>query len=271
MTLLAHEGVATAGEFSFCRVRYRTHPGDGETHPPVSRIDPPPPCRPRKFSGPMWNRMPDGAPGDAARGGSMPGKPKKSRSTKRPTRSRSLRLVAERRVRRDAETAHHEAGHFIASHHLTPSADVYSLTIEQDNDTLGEVGGEDPFSDAKTRKDAERCIVVLYAGFAAQVRFFPRSAKRARANAADDDEKAERLLAILEPNAKRRQGLEEGLRRQAANFVADHWDEVVAVAEDLLERGTVPGEEAELLLQALAGDSEARTVLATLRDARWNS
>jgi hypothetical protein len=160
--------------------------------------------------------------------------------------------------------AHHEAGHFVAAYFMQPGGSDYaSVTIQPSGDAAGLHSCEPPPLD--NEEQIERAIVQLYAGYAAQVRFDPSAEESAKRTASSDDAQAEEwldLLRLTKP-AKRARHVER-LRRNAAGLVSDHWHAVVALANDLLERTTVRGEEAACIV-AIAEGKEARRTLAAIR------
>ena len=165
-----------------------------------------------------------------------------------------------------AETAHHEAGHFVARHYLTRWAEVHLVTIEPRGDILGEVVGEDPADRASDVERLEACIIGDFAGRAAQLRFAPRSATRATSNSRDDDEVAGKTLNRLDLSPEQVRAREQQLRKRATEFIEKHWPEVTALAAELLGAKIVDGELAELIIRAAAGDPNAAPELQYWRE-----
>jgi len=124
--------------------------------------------------------------------------------------------------------------------------------------------------------DVENYIVQLYAGGAADLRHNPgsMSAKWHLSDPTSDEEeeaevvgpfeaedsdrhKAEAWLAYLAPDRKQRAALRAELRDRAMAFVEEHWDDICAVAAELLKKKTIDGFEADFAIRIAAGDGEA--------------
>ncbi len=169
----------------------------------------------------------------------------------------------------DAHAAYHEAGHFVAQYRLTPDDGTERVSIVPGEGTLGHhapaSGLEDHFRlrDGVAEYDpaaVEAEIVILYAGAAADLHLDPSREEEVRAGAGSDDAKAAELLRDhLGRNRER------DLRQRAADFVAEHWREIEAVAAELLERKTLNGTEAELILDAAAEGMDVKTALEKYR------
>ena len=116
----------------------------------------------------------------------------------------------------------------------------------------------------------EAAVVTLYAGFAAEVEFDPKSRKQARLGACGDDRQAKDLLAVLERDGRKRRTRQARLRNRAARFVQAHWQEIQALATKLVERKMLDGAEAGMIVEAAAGDKEAIETLAFWKLAGWS-
>jgi hypothetical protein len=105
-----------------------------------------------------------------------------------------------------ASTAHHEAGHFVLGKAV--GREPYELSIVRHGDTLEHVDGEEDIYDYESGdmvldpKRARACIVELYAGAAAQLRFGEKAAL-VRAGASSDDAEAARILESLTTPSRR--------------------------------------------------------------------
>jgi hypothetical protein len=193
----------------------------------------------------------------------------------------------------EAETAHHEAGHHVAFRHLRPEAarvDGGELSIVP-NTATGSVGHHAPdeagprprppeSAKAFDRREVEDYIVEVYAGGAAGLRFdsqsrsalwhlsdpTPDEEREARdsgpfAPGGSDRYTAEAWLACISPDREERAVLRRRLRARAVSFVAEHWEEISALATALIERKRIDAVEAGLILRVAAGDNEAATDL----------
>ena len=155
-------------------------------------------------------------------------------------------------------TAYHEAGHFVAAYHLVPSSYRRTLTIRPDCEagTLGRSESENPSSHEEELAE----VVIYFAGFASERHHNPNADSR---GAADDDENARGILDSL--------GLlpsEEEYRVRASVFVENHWTEIRALAEELLEKETIRDPfESELIMEISRGEATVDD-LATFRRLR---
>lgn len=159
--------------------------------------------------------------------------------------------------------AHQEAGHFVVGKAVgrQPS----DLSIVRDGDTLGQVDGVEDFYDDEApgvvvlnRKRTRACIVGLYAGAEAQLRFGEKAAL-VRRTAGSDDAEADRILRSLsQPSRQARE--EKRLRRQAARLVKKHWREIVAVANELLKYRRLEFVHAELVMEIASGRTSPTTL-----------
>jgi hypothetical protein len=200
----------------------------------------------------------------------------------------------------EAETAHHEAGHHVAFRHLRPDAakvDGGEISIIP-NKVTGSVGHHSPdeagprprYEDAREstevfdRQQVEDYIVEVYAGGAAGLRFDPhsRSALWHLSDPTPDEEReardsgpfslggsdrytAEAWLACIFPDREERAALRGRLRERAVSFVADHWEEISAIATALIDRKRIDAVEARLIVRMATGDKQAAMDLDTYR------
>ena len=158
-------------------------------------------------------------------------------------------------------TAHHEAGHFVASYILTPSSYRGAVTIRADQKarTLGTCRSEAPWS-AGDHKDE---VVGYFAGYVAEKRYDPTASPD---GAWSDDEKAREILVLLGEEA-----LEGEYRARADTFVANHWAAIEALAEELLKQDEIRGsEEAEIIIDIARGEATAADLETYRRVCRPN-
>jgi hypothetical protein len=126
------------------------------------------------------------------------------------------------------------------------------------------------------RQQVEDYIVEVYAGGAAGLRFDPQS-RSARWHLSDptpeeeqeardsgpfalggsDRYTAEAWLACIFPDREERAVLRGQLRERAVSFVAEHWEEISAIATALIERKRIDAVEAGLIVRMATGDKEA--------------
>ena len=143
-------------------------------------------------------------------------------------------------------TAYHEAGHAVVDWVLDPERHPGSLSIlpraGADWAGIHNADGEHTL--------LEDTLCALFAGYAADVRFAPDFEEEARWGAADDDEKAERLLSLRIEGPKPDLSAE---RNRAAALVREHWELIARVAKELLVFGTLDDAELECIL---TGDHE---------------
>ncbi len=163
-----------------------------------------------------------------------------------------------------AEVAYHEAPHFVASYRIGLD-NLHFITIESHLDAAGQCVGDCPLPDNATNEQIESFVVGIYAGYSAQVRFNPASRERARAGAADDDQRADEALARMALHPEDHEQRIRALRARADAFVEKHWREISALAHDLLTYNAIEADEASLIVDAAAGDPDARAALASLR------
>lgn len=151
-------------------------------------------------------------------------------------------------------TAFHEAGHFVAS--LEREGFVrqeISIVPDDERQSLGHSTTEDPWPRPEESgwrfavEEVEALVVELFAGYAAQVRRFPSARAAARLGASTDNERARDYLRSLPKGSRAR------LRARTRRVVARRWPEICALAKELLDRGRLDGDEAELVCDVAAG------------------
>lgn len=89
-------------------------------------------------------------------------------------------------------TAHHEAGHAVVGYVLGIDVASASIVPNQSHATLGHVSDLSDYEDMYA--NPERQVCMLYAGFAAGVRFSPATRHAERRQSCADDDQAESLL-----------------------------------------------------------------------------
>lgn len=159
------------------------------------------------------------------------------------------------------EAAHHEAGHFVVGFRLRPDRlrDLVSVGSADDG-TAGRTVEEELWQGASL-SEVEDEVVVLFSGYYAHVRLDPDSRLRARLGAKGDDEQASRWLERRWP-AKDRPRVRRRLRTRARRLVAKYWQEVQALAAELLVRNALEAEDAGFLIDAAGGDASALIAFA---------
>jgi hypothetical protein len=76
---------------------------------------------------------------------------------------------------------------------------------------------------------------------------------------------AEAWLACILKDREERAVLRGRLRGRAVSFVAEHWEEISAIATALIERKRIDAVEAGLIVRMATGDEEAARELDTYR------
>jgi hypothetical protein len=128
--------------------------------------------------------------------------------------------------------AHHEAGHALAHMRGGLGTRLISIVPDEQKGTLGRAGSLDGESAGGNAWEA--CMLALFAGYAAQVRFDPSCEALARRGARSDFEKAQELAGVGTNEWATTQA--EWLERASA-FVADegNWRAIQLLAAELLE------------------------------------
>ena len=100
------------------------------------------------------------------------------------------------------------------------------------------------------RATLERWLCVLFAGFAAEVRFAPESRDAAREGASGDDEQAE---AYLERAGMATDSTRHLLRARTAALIEQHWAEIEFVARALLRHEEFGSDEVRRICEIARG------------------
>ena len=164
--------------------------------------------------------------------------------------------------------SHHEAAHAVACLRLRPGSGS-GVTIVPSGSTLGVASCEDAFStgqiDQRTSefipdvRVVEAVIVELLAGRLGAISAgCPTSA--AKVAARSDDDKVADLLQFT-PRTR------SSLRKKAMRFVEREWKAISAVAQELLQHGTLDDVEIELVAD-LTRPQEAQAELVSYRQIR---
>jgi ATP-dependent Zn protease len=153
----------------------------------------------------------------------------------------SARIAIER-----ARTAYHEAGHLVVGMLLGFRCSFVSIRPDETRGSLGRVVPLETHGDPTTvdlcRRSTEHWLCVLFAGYAAEVRFAPDAREAAREGARGDDEQAETLL---ERAGMANHSTRHLLRARAAELVEQHWSVIEGVARALLREEEFDADEAE--------------------------
>lgn len=144
------------------------------------------------------------------------------------------------------QTAYHEAGHAVAFQ--LGGNPLIAVDIHQQDD--GRLGTCAPCEDCSDVESMRANIIGTYAGYAADV-LSGGDKDIARGTACLDFDDAERQIARLG------EGDEDYWIGQAEEFALDHWKAIQAVAEELLQRERLIGDEVEIIVAYAEGDEEA--------------
>ena len=170
----------------------------------------------------------------------------------------SARIGVER-----ARTAYHEAGHLLIGSLFGFLCSSVSIRPDDARGSLGRVvalggpacrsaranGGWQMMSGV-SRGTVERWLCVLFAGFAAEVRFAPESRDAAREGASGDDEQAE---AYLERAGMATDSTRHLLRARTAALIEQHWAGIEFVARALLRHEEFDSGEARRICEIARG------------------
>ena len=155
-------------------------------------------------------------------------------------------------------TAYHEAGHFVVAYALSNYGEDYGvlhkeITIKPDGESFGQVIYESNkfAADPKLIRDE---AISMYAGYYAEVRYDPAYADTAKKHADRDFEKAKKLLTSLDDVEDLSLSIENS-RAEAKALVDQHWNEIELLANALLRRETIPGDEAEIIIDVARGET----------------
>ena len=178
----------------------------------------------------------------------------------------SARTAVER-----ARTAYHEAGHLLIGSHFGFLCSSVSIRPDEERGSLGRVvalegpvcgkyrsgwGGQ--WSVEVSRETLEQWMCVLFAGFAAEVRFAPDARDAAREGASGDDKQAENYLerARMATNSTRHL-----LRARTAVLIDQHWPAIQYVARALLREEEFDSHEAARICEVARGNATEANLL----------
>lgn len=190
--------------------------------------------------------------------------------------------------------AYHEAGHFVAHLRLVSDEVSAGITIVGDPEqgTDGHFSSElaeSAFADESEADDPaelEDWIVVLYAGAEAELHLDPAREKEVLEGGQKDEEQATRLMSKLDqgsPSGAASRTDRAQLRQRARTLVSEHWEEIEAIATEVLEQKWLGGtvavnilslvnetnvDSAERALVQLLGHQEAAEVIARHKKQR---
>jgi ATP-dependent Zn protease len=157
----------------------------------------------------------------------------------------SARTAVER-----ARTAYHEAGHLVIGMVLGFRCSSVSIRPDEARGSLGRVvpleGRDGPMADTISRGKVERWVCVLYAGYAAEVRFAPDAHDAARDGARGDDAQAD---DSLERAGRTSDSTRHLLRARTAELVEQHWAVIESVARALLRHEEFDAVQAERICE----------------------
>lgn len=133
-----------------------------------------------------------------------------------------------------------------------------SVSIVPGDGYLGIVHGEEGISRVGPNSlevdpgKVEGKVCELYAGYAAAIRFAPASKDSTKAGASSDFGVADEMLEWvgLATDAHR-----ERLSEKTERLVADRWAEIDRLARELIVKKTLPGEEADVILEVARGEA----------------
>src|SRR4029453_19159106 len=172
----------------------------------------------------------------------------------------SARIAVER-----ARTAYHEAGHLLIGSLFGFLCSSVSIRPDEAGGSLGRVvplegpeswsyridrGGQ-PIIEMR-RQIVEQWVWVLFAGFAAEVRFAPDFRDAAREGAWGDDEQAQ---DYLERAGMANESTQHLLRAHTAELIEQHWSGVEYVARALLRHEEFDSREAECICEIARGEA----------------
>jgi ATP-dependent Zn protease len=165
-----------------------------------------------------------------------------------------MKVEHERRRRKTlAKTAYHEAGHAVASYYLFHRIKKVTIVPDKKNDNAGSCHSKGPSLagidvSISPRKQATIFdnIKIFLAGEAAQARFNRRTIRQWHGSS--DFHQAAGLALRLSGDARGAELLLDWLRHEAEQLVAIRWREIEVVAEALLRRRTLTGEEVRAVI-----------------------
>jgi ATP-dependent Zn protease len=152
-----------------------------------------------------------------------------------------------------ARTAYHEAGHLVIGIIFGFRCSSVSIRPDEARGSLGRTAPiEGHTGEPQSRETVERWLCVLFAGYAAEVRFAPDAREAAREGARGDDEQAEQFLkrAAMANNSVR-----SLLRARTAALVEQHWAAIQSVARALLKHEEFDSDDAERITEIARGEA----------------
>lgn len=174
-------------------------------------------------------------------------------------------------------TAYHEAAHFVVGEAFGCNMGDVSLKPSFEEASFGRaasrpvllpfVEGADLLAQRVCLASTEGYVRMALAGYQAELRL---DASASREAARSDDACVERVLRDMGPGAMPqplRQVYRALLEEESAQLVATLWDGIHAVAQALLERAYLTGEEAADVLRTVLPDGGFAAALPYLRDA----
>jgi len=176
----------------------------------------------------------------------------------------SARIAVER-----ARTAYHEAGHLVIGMLFGFRCSSVSIRPDETRGSLGRVvplevhGGQ--VAVEISREWVERWLFVLFAGYAAEVRFAPDARDAAREGARGDDEQADEHL---ERAGMANDSTRLLLRARTAELVEQHWAAIESVARALLKHEEFDSDEARRICERAVRGRNELFAAAPLRRAR---
>ena len=145
-------------------------------------------------------------------------------------------------ARSDLHAAFHEAGHFVAHHHLVPSEAANEIAVFNDGTGIYAPG------DVCDKGKARERVVAIYAGAAADLLLDPSREDTVRAHARRDDLEAAQWLDQLRERER-----EVDYRERARAVVAENWREVEVIAAMLLDVDALRGDVAKMIVDLMNG------------------
>jgi len=157
----------------------------------------------------------------------------------------SARIAVER-----ARTAYHEAGHLVIGMLFGFRCSSVSIRPDETRGSLGRVVPLDEHGGRVAveirRGTVERWLCVLFAGYAAEVRFAPDARDAAREGARGDDGQAEEYL---ERAGMANDSTRHLMRARTAELVEQHWATIESVARALLKHEEFDAREVERICE----------------------
>jgi hypothetical protein len=137
--------------------------------------------------------------------------------------------------------AYHEAGHAVAS--VRYGRKFLNVTIRPDAEYKGCLKGLEEL------KDRRKEVIVRLAGFAADVKWNPKTESVARKGVESDDfPEAKFNLQFIQDLSPEESDLEHWIL-QAGKFVDENWKAIGSVAWELEKRGTLTSQEVESAIE----------------------